>query len=92
MIGARVDGNGNRNGARGRALQAAATILWPSFIAAVLAEFVVFAAFDPADFDMPGMGPIARPAAYTLGFFAFWAIGALSSALSLYFACSTPES
>jgi hypothetical protein len=81
-------GNGNGDGVRERTLRVAAAILWPSFIAAALAEFVVFAAFDPAALDMPGVGPIARPAAYTVGFFAFWMIGALSSALSLYLARS----
>jgi hypothetical protein len=86
MIDATGDGNGNGNGngVRERRLRAAAAVLWPSFIAAALAEFVVFAAFDPAAFEMPGAGPVARPAAYTVGFFAFWVIGALSSALSLY--------
>ena len=82
MIDAPGDRNGN--GSQERALPIAAAILWPSFIAAALAEFVVFAAFDPAALDLPGAGPVARPAAYTVGFFAFWVIGALSSALSLY--------
>jgi hypothetical protein len=59
-------------------------ILWPAFLIAALAEFVLFAAVDPAAIHVPWFDTGSRPAAYTIGFFAFWLLGALSSALSLF--------
>jgi hypothetical protein len=35
--------------------------------------------------QLPGGDRLVRPAAYTIGFFVFWALGALSSGLTLYF-------
>ena len=83
MSGA-VAGNGNGNGARRLARTIA--VLWPSFLVAALAEFAIFAVVDPAAVHLPAGEPLSRPAAYTIGFFAFWALGAASSALTLYFA------
>jgi hypothetical protein len=62
----------------------AIAVLWPSFLMAALAEFVVFALVDPAALHLPWGEPLSRPAAYTLGFFVFWALGAMSSAMTLY--------
>jgi hypothetical protein len=63
----------------------AIAVLWPSFIAAILAEGFFFSVFDPVDLMMVGghidMAPIG---AYTIGFFFFWSFGALASMLSLY--------
>jgi hypothetical protein len=56
----------------------AANILWPSFLAAGAAEVLFFTATDPADFDL------SRTAAYTVGFFFFWALAAGSSALTSF--------
>jgi hypothetical protein len=53
-------------------------ILWPSFLAAGLAEVVFFTIFDPEDFEL------GRLAAYSIGFFGFWAIAAASSALTCF--------
>jgi hypothetical protein len=61
-------------------------VLWPSFLVAAVAEFAIFAVVDPAAVHLPAGEPLSRPAAYTIGFFAFWVLGALSSALTLYFA------
>lgn len=60
-------------------------VLWPSFLVAAVAEFAFFAVFDPVDLHFLG-APIglSRPAAYTIGFFAFWALGAASSALTVF--------
>lgn len=61
-------------------------ILWPSFIVAIGAEGVFFSVFDPVDLTVFGMNiPASRPAAYTIGFFAFWLLGALSSAATCWF-------
>jgi hypothetical protein len=61
-------------------------ILWPSFIVAGIAEAVFFTLFDPMDlrlFDRD-LG-LSRMAVYSLGFFAFWAFAAASSALTCFF-------
>ena len=60
-------------------------VLWPAFLVAGAAEFAFFSVFDPADLAFRG-APIelSRPAVYTIGFFAFWALGAASSALTVF--------
>jgi hypothetical protein len=59
---------------------------WPSFIVALVAEFVFFALVDPAELPVLGLHlPLSRPTVYSFGFFAFWALGALSSSLTLFF-------
>ena len=67
--------------------QQAIALLWPSFVTAIVASGVFFSAFDPRDlvpfdFDVEP-GPLA---AYTIGFFLFWATALLSSLGTLYFA------
>jgi hypothetical protein len=58
-------------------------ILWPGFIVAIPAVGVVFTLVDPEDLHWGGMPlAVSRMAAYTLGFFFFWALGAASSALT----------
>jgi hypothetical protein len=60
-------------------------ILWPSFLAAGVAEVVLFTFVDPADFEA------SRIAVYSLGFFALWLLGASSSALTCFFQRSAAE-
>ncbi len=60
-------------------------ILWPSFIVAAIANAVFFTVFDPqelAAFGEPVSG--SRIAIYSIGFFAFWAVTAASSAATRY--------
>ena len=59
-------------------MRRAANVLWPSFLAAGAAEALFFTVADPADFEM------SRTAAYTAGFFFFWALAAASSALTSF--------
>ncbi|MGC2028714.1 MAG: hypothetical protein WA642_01700, partial [Steroidobacteraceae bacterium] len=66
---------------------AIALVLWPSFLAASVASLLFFAAVDPQ--LLRDAGPrifdnLNRDAGYALGFFFFWAIAALASALSVY--------
>jgi hypothetical protein len=58
-------------------------ILWPSFLMAAVASAVVFALVDPLDILFLGHIQVGRLTVYTLGFFLFWIMGALSSALTL---------
>lgn len=64
-----------------------AVTLWPSFLAASVATMFFFAFFDPSLFGEGATPPnwlTHRMAGYAVGFFFFWAICTLSSALTLY--------
>jgi hypothetical protein len=54
-------------------------VVWPGFLTALAADIVFFMLFDPLDLDMRS----SREAVYTAAFVAFWALGMLSSALTL---------
>ena len=58
-------------------------ILWPGFVVAIPAVGIVFTLVDPAELHLLG-APLeaSRIAAYTLGFFFFWALGSACSALT----------
>ena len=57
----------------------AMVVLWPSFLAAVLAEGLFFSVFSPdVLWDVPPM------AVYSVGFFFFWCLCALASMLTYY--------
>ena len=68
-------------------LQKCIAVLWPSFLVAVVATGVFFSAFDPLDllpFDTElDISPLGI---YTIGFFIFWLITAISGLGTLYFA------
>jgi len=66
-------------------LRLAMTVLWPSFLSAVLAEGLFFSVFDPADLMLVGGHMELEPiAAYTMGFFFFWTVCAIACMISLY--------
>ena len=66
-------------------LRLAMSVLWPSFLVAIVAEGFFFSMFDPADLLMVGGHVDLKPiAVYTIGFFFFWVFGALASMLSCY--------
>ncbi|MFV9615039.1 MAG: hypothetical protein ACNYZG_03730 [Gammaproteobacteria bacterium] len=64
-------------------IQRVVAILWPSFITAGIATVLFTTAFDPAfifsDYD------ISRLGVYTICFFMFWSLGAITSAATCYF-------
>ncbi|MES2150962.1 MAG: hypothetical protein V4508_14375 [Pseudomonadota bacterium] len=63
------------------------TILWPSFLTAVLAEGLFFSLFDPREALTAGAQELLSPlAVYSIGFFFFWTICALASMLTQYLA------
>jgi hypothetical protein len=67
-------------------------VLWPAFLVACAAELVFFSFFDPSDLQLFGQPVQAdRMLVYSLGFFAFWAIGAVSSALTVFLSRSPFE-
>jgi hypothetical protein len=64
-------------------------ILWPSFMAACLLEFLVFAIVDPTELQWPDLlGKPSSLAVYTVAFFAFWLVCALCSRAVLWLADS----
>ena len=66
-------------------LKLAMTVLWPSFLSAILAEGLFFSVFDPADLMLVGGHMELQPiAAYTMGFFFFWTVCSITSMISLY--------
>ena len=66
--------------------QQAISVLWPSFIVAIIASGAFFSAFNPSElvpFNLDiDISPIA---AYSIGFFLFWLLAILSSFGTLYF-------
>ena len=64
-------------------IQRVVAILWPSFITAGIATVLFTTAFDPAvifiDYD------ISRLGIYTICFFLFWSLGAITAASTCYF-------
>lgn len=61
-------------------------VLWPSFLVAGCATVVFFTIFDPLEVSwVLGRDDFTRTGAYSIGFFCFWLITSLSSALTQYF-------
>ncbi len=65
-------------------------ILWPSFLMAGATSAAVFALIDPLDIVVLNTLQFDRNVVYAAGFFLFWIMAALSSALTLYMAPRTP--
>jgi len=67
-------------------------VLWPSFLTASVAVGLFFSCVDPGDIHIFGAPiEVSRMTAYSVGFFAFWALGAISSYLSCMLAQSPFE-
>ena len=72
-------------------LRALMWILWPSFLIGAATSATVFALIDPLDIALFGTIELSRQQMYAGGFFLFWLMAALSSALSLFMAPRAPE-
>lgn len=73
-------------------VQKVVAVLWPSFIMSSIATIVFFTLFNPIDMlTCNGYSDVSQMAAYTIGFFLFWALTGSSCVLSMYFQrpCST---
>jgi hypothetical protein len=69
--------------------QQAISVLWPSFIVAIVASGLFFSAFNPRDLIPYNLDIEVSPlAAYSIGFFAFWLLALLSSLGTMYFTIS----
>ncbi len=64
-------------------------VLWPAFLMSAVAEGVFFSMIDPQELNIVGLHLAdSREAAYTVGFFLFWALFSLSSGLTWWLAKS----
>jgi hypothetical protein len=70
--------------------QAIAAVLWPSFLAACIATMLFFAFVDPALLGQTTtpVFEMSRMTGYGIGFFFFWLITTISSAVSVYLVCT----
>lgn len=67
-------------------------VLWPSFLMAAVSVGVFFSMIDPQELVFVGLHLAdSREAAYTVGFFLFWVLFALSSGLTWILASSDAE-
>ena len=67
-------------------------VLWPAFLVAGLLEVLVFGLVDPQDLSWFGHPlAVSREAVYTIGFFLFWGLTILSSALTTMLSMSPFE-
>jgi hypothetical protein len=66
-------------------------ILWPAFLMASVLEMLVFAVVDPASVTWFGAEPLGWPvqAVYTVAFFVFWTVIAISSAITQWLEADT---
>ncbi len=64
----------------------AATVLWPAFVIAGIAEMLLFALVDPQDLHWIGGESIAlsRQAIYTLTFLIMWVLISVASSVTLW--------
>lgn len=67
-------------------------VLWPSFIVGGMGVGVFFTLVDPQELYLFGEPVHWSPlATYSLGFFCFWALAAISSALTCFFQRNSEE-
>jgi hypothetical protein len=73
--------------------QAIAIVVWISFLSAAIGTMVFFALFDPV--DLSGIFDedldIGREAGYAAGFFFFWGLSAISSAVTAWLVRTAPK-
>lgn len=67
-------------------IQRVIAILWPSFLTSGVATILFFTAFDPQHLLLETrFAEMSRLGAYTVGFFLFWMLTTITSALTCYF-------
>ena len=67
-------------------VQRVSAVLWPSFIAAGIANSLFFTFFEPQALLYAGGYPeMTNTGVYSIGFFLFWLLTILSSGMTSYF-------
>jgi hypothetical protein len=64
-------------------IQRLVAIFWPSFLTAGVATILFTTAFDPAEIFVDYN--VSRLGSYTITFFLFWLLGAVTAAATCYF-------
>jgi hypothetical protein len=79
-------------------MRRAMSILWPSFLAAALAELCFFAVFDPRELgqlrqlhQLSETHALAPMAIYSIVFLLFWSLCTLASMLTCYLLTVPPD-
>jgi uncharacterized iron-regulated membrane protein len=82
---------GARQWSRNR--QAAAVVVWVSFLTAAVATMLFFAMFDPVDLagSIDEDLEIGHEAGYAVGFFFFWIIAAACSGVTAWLVRTAPK-
>ncbi len=71
---------------RASMVQRIIAVLWPSFLTSGVATILFFTAFDPQEILLgTRFAEISRLAAYSTGFFLFWALTSCTCLLTCYF-------
>ena len=64
------------------------SVLWPSFIMASVSIGVLFSLIEPESLTLHGEGvELSNTMIYSIAFFIFWLLGALSSGLTAMLMC-----
>ena len=67
-------------------------VLWPAFLMSAVAEGVFFSMIDPQELNIVGLHLAdSREAAYTVGFFLFWALFSICSGFTYLLAGSSSQ-
>lgn len=67
-------------------VQRVSAVLWPSFIAAGIANSLFFTFFEPQALLYAGGYPeMSNTGVYSIGFFLFWLLTSISSGMTSYF-------
>lgn len=67
-------------------IQRIIAVLWPSFLTAGVATGLFFTVFHPEELlILTGHTTVSHMGAYSIGFFLFWLLTAISCALTCYF-------
>lgn len=67
-------------------------VLWPAFLMSAVAEGVFFSMVDPQELTIVGLHLAdSREAAYTVGFFLFWALFSACSGLTYLLSNTAPN-
>ena len=76
-----------------RSRQAVLTVVWISFLIAAIGTMVFFALFDPVELarTLDEDFEIGRDTGYAAGFFFFWMLCAMCSALTAYLVRTAPK-
>ena len=66
------------------------TILWSSFLIAIISVGIVFSMVDPETLVIHGESiDLSNEVIYSIGFFVFWFLGALASGLTALLMCKS---